>query len=337
MNQTGNDYLWDRSGAPDAEIAELESLLSAFRYRPGPLRVARPRRRWRVALSIAIAAVVLIVAGVLLLRARLTWRNNAPWQVTSLAGSPRVAGNVFTQRTQLAVGEVLETDSASSAQVRIASIGSMEVEPGSRLRLVTTRTRHHRLALDFGTIHAHLWAPPFSFGVQTPSSTALDLGCAFTLRVNREGYGLLQVTSGWVVLERDYAQMLVPAGAEAVTRPDFGLGTAYFADATESFRQGLARFDTRHDDPIARAEAVSTILAAARPRDAMTLLLMLRKLPRQERPRLLDRLTQFIPIPAGFHRDDVLELRPHAFNAYWHALGLGNAKSWILNWRDVLG
>jgi len=91
------------------------------------------------------------------------------------------------------------------------------------------------------------------------------------------------------------------------------------------------------DDPIARADAVSAILAAARPRDAMTLLLILRKLPFTERSRVLDRLTQFVPIPAGFRRTDVLELQSKAFDAYWHELGLGNAKSWILNWRDVLG
>src|SRR5258708_391956 len=237
MNQTGGDYLWDGRGEPDPEVAELESLLSAFRYQPRPLPPhVMPRRRWRFAVSLAAAAIVLVVTGALLLRARLTWRDGQPWQVTPLAGAPRGAGTAVTQTTQLAVGEVLETDAASRAGVRIAPIGSMEVERGSRLRLVTPRTRHHRLALDFGTIHARLWAPPFSFGVQTPSSTALDLGCAFTLHVNRDGYGLLHVTSGWVVLERDFAQTLVPAGAEAVTRPDLGLGTAYFADAAEPFR-----------------------------------------------------------------------------------------------------
>src|SRR5438309_2159785 len=153
MNQSGSDYLWDRSGEPDPEIAELESLLSAFRYRPRPLPVvAMPRRRWRIAVSLAAAAIVLVVTGALLLRARLMWRNGEPWQVTPLTGAPRVSGTAFTGRTRLAVGEVLETDASSRARVRIAAIGSMEVEPGSRLRLVTTRTRHHRLALDFGTI-----------------------------------------------------------------------------------------------------------------------------------------------------------------------------------------
>ncbi len=337
MNPT-DDYLWDKSGEPDGEIAELESLLSAFRHRPQPLAaVAMPRRRRRIALSLAAAALFALAAtGMLLFRARLSWRNGEPWQVTPLAGSPRVEGTALARRARLGVGEVLETDGMSRARVRIASIGTMDVDPGSRLRLVTTRTRNHRLALDFGTIHARLWAPPFSFGVQTPSSLALDLGCAFTLRVNRDGYGLLQVTSGWVALERDEAQTLVPAGAEAVTRPDLGLGTAYFSDATEPFRQGLTRFDTHRDDPAARADAVSAILTSARPRDAMTLLVVLRKLPRDERAPVLDRLTQLVPIPAGFRRDDVLGLNEKALEAYWRALGLGNAKSWILNWRDVL-
>ena len=32
-----NDYLWDRSGAPDPEIQRLESVLSEFRYDERPL------------------------------------------------------------------------------------------------------------------------------------------------------------------------------------------------------------------------------------------------------------------------------------------------------------
>ena len=62
-----DNYLWDKSGQPDAQIQELEEILGTLRYQPKPLKLAGPstsRRRNYVAL-LAIAATVLIavVAG----------------------------------------------------------------------------------------------------------------------------------------------------------------------------------------------------------------------------------------------------------------------------------
>jgi hypothetical protein len=286
---------------------------------------------------------MVIVALAIGLRSRFEWRPGDPWKVAALSGTPRIdgAGILSSGNARLAVGQVLETDSTARAQVRIGGIGVMEVEPGSRVKLLDTRARHHRVALEYGAISAHTWAPPFSFGIATPSSQAMDMGCAFELRVNADGYGLLRVTSGWVALELDDLQSMIPAGAEAATRPGLGPGTAYFSDARPQFKEALATFDTSPADSAARAQAVDAILAGARFHDALTLLNLLHKVPLAERERLLDRLSQFVPIPDGYSREDILELHMDALNQYWprvnRALGLGDSKSWIVNWRDALG
>jgi len=36
------------------------------------------------------------------------------------------------------------------------------------------------------------------FVVDTPSASAIDLGCAYTLHVNEDGSGTLRTTLGWV-------------------------------------------------------------------------------------------------------------------------------------------
>jgi hypothetical protein len=64
-----DNYLWDKSGEPDEEIQQLESLLSEFRYNPRPLSLpeatpkpmifAYPSLRYA-----AIAAVALLALGV---------------------------------------------------------------------------------------------------------------------------------------------------------------------------------------------------------------------------------------------------------------------------------
>ena len=61
------DYLWDKSGAPDREIQQLEEILGTLRYQPKPLRLA-PRRNYLALLAIAATVTVALLAGGLWLR-----------------------------------------------------------------------------------------------------------------------------------------------------------------------------------------------------------------------------------------------------------------------------
>jgi len=63
------EYLWDKSGAPDPEIQQLEEILGTLRYQPKPLRLA-PRRNYLALLAIAATVAVALLAGGLWLRIR---------------------------------------------------------------------------------------------------------------------------------------------------------------------------------------------------------------------------------------------------------------------------
>jgi hypothetical protein len=62
----------------------------------------------------------------------------------------------------------------------------------------------------------------------------------------------------------------------------------------------------------------------------------LNQLPLSQRAAVLDRLVLLVSIPEGYSREDVLNLRTDALDAYWKALHLGSPKSWLMNWKDVL-
>jgi ferric-dicitrate binding protein FerR (iron transport regulator) len=202
MSEETNRYLWDGSGPADPAVEQLETALSRFRYVARPLaweRAAAPRARgswfrgWRLATGAAFAAAAVILAAFLAVRSRLEWTPGAPWKVNAVAGAPQVESNRIVDGAQLAVGQALETDAASRARLRIGGIGVLDVAPNSRVRLLATGEKRHRVALDYGTIEAHTWAPPFSFAVDTPSSALFDLGCSFTLHVDKDGYGTVHV------------------------------------------------------------------------------------------------------------------------------------------------
>ena len=173
-----------------------------------------------------------------------------------------------------------------------------------------------RLDLTRGVIHALIWAPPGRFFVNTPSAVTVDLGCAYTLEVDPKGVGLVKVTAGWVAFENQGRESFIPATAECVTRPGKGPGTPYYQDAPMGLRTAVDRFDS--DTGLA---PIAAILAEARPRDAITLWHLLRRVPAGERGAVYDRLAALITVPAGVSRDGVIEGDPHMIDALWDAPG----------------
>ena len=331
-------YLWDKSGLPDPQVVALETTLGRFRHEQPLAATARPHRKHRRKLiwlgALAAAAIALVFAWDV--RMRMNWQPGNPWAVEALAGSPRVGDANIAGASQLPVGQTLETDAKSSARLRIANIGVLDVQPDSRLVLLYTRANRHRIALEHGTVEAHVWAPPFSFAIDTPSSTLFDLGCAYVLHVDPNGYGTVHVTSGWVEFQLEDRQTLIPAGAEVATRPGLGPGTPYFSDAPATLKSALAQFDTARDDPATRAAMLQAILTSARRQDALTLMNLLREVPREQRGEIFDRLAQLVPPPPHVTRDAVIALEQPAMEAYWNVVDPGNPKSWIVNWKDAL-
>jgi hypothetical protein len=173
------------------------------------------------------------------------------------------------------------------------------------MQLLTARPDEHRLNLARGSISAQIAAPPRLFFVETPSSTVVDLGCAYTMEVDQSGVGRLQVTSGWASLEWGGRESIVPAGASCAARPDIGPGTPAFDDASPRLKQALEAFDFAGD-----ADALATVLAESRGRDTLTLWHLLSRVDAGDRSRVFDRLAELAPLPAGVTRDKALVLDP---------------------------
>jgi hypothetical protein len=199
---------------------------------------------------------------------------------------------------------------------KVANIGQVEVDPGTRLRLVSTKLTEHRIELAHGRLSARIWAPPRLFFVDTPSAVAADLGCAYTLEVDDEGRSLLHVTSGWVAFETKERESMVPAGASCVTQPGANPGTPFFDDASAAFVDALSRFDSSQGG----ADSLSTLLKEARPRDTLTLWHLLARTAGADREKVYERLAQLAPPPAKVTRGGVLSLDRGVLDAWKDAL-----------------
>jgi hypothetical protein len=231
----------------------------------------------------------------------------ASWQVQTTGGAAvRIGSENITDSGRIVVGEALETGNNSTARINVGEIGHVDVEPNTRIRLVDARETEHRLALDRGTLHARIIAPPRLFFVDTPSAEAVDLGCAYTLQVDDQGRTFLHVTAGWVSLVRQGIESFVPYGAMCQTRPGIGPGTPYFEDASPQFIAALDRFDFQDGgDP-----SFAVVLSQARDRDTLTLWHLLRRVPEDERSAVINRITALVRLPRGVTRQGLMKLDP---------------------------
>ena len=277
--------------APDSIWRSIQAALDA---KPEPRTNSFAAWRW------ATAALVVVGAA--------SWYATRPelpsWQVSRLEGSAAV--------NKIKVGEWLQTDGNSRARITVGDIGVVDVEPNTRIRLVAASSTEHRLTLARGEISATVSAPPRLFLVDTPASTAVDLGCAYKIKTDEKGDGVLRVTSGWVSLEWKGRESLVPAGANCRTRSGTGPGTPYFEDAPQALQQALAAFDFGKGGE----ESLRTILSEARVRDTLSLWHVLSRVEPRDRVRVMDRMVELVPLPAGVVREKALQLDPAALKSW---------------------
>jgi hypothetical protein len=344
--QLDNKYLWNSSGHPDPEIQQLERALGRFRHSGSvPLFPAIPsstqrsswwadigRLAWVPRLAATLLVLVAIGYGLWLSRSPSSPPNVAGygWAVELVAAS-QASDNVATETkksSRLELGETLETDALSKANIAVAEIGRLEVEPMTRLRLLQSGAGRKRIALERGTIHATIWAPPGQFVVDTPSAVAVDLGCMYTLHVDDAGNGILRTTLGWVGFHRNGRDSFIPAGAACATHVQTGPGTPYFEDSSDAFRSALAQLDSTTLDPAIRESALNIVLREARDRDALTLWHLLARVSNAERPGVFDRLTTLVPPPTGVTREGILRLDTTMLDSWWNALDLGDISLW---------
>lgn len=304
------DWLFDGGGEPSAEEREVLDAVRAARWEGDVEALMRrvegasgadalageppaapvyegalageppvaPRALRRIGAAVLAAAMVLVAVNVWAFVVRGGGRSESAWT--------RATGGAW------AVGEWVET--AGGETVEVASdIGRVTVGPGSRVRLVRAAEQEHRLELAEGSIDAFIYAPPRLFFVDTPGATAVDMGCAYRLDVASDGSGVLRVTGGWVELQAAPLASRVPAGSVCRLGPGGTPGLPIFEDAPAELGAAVERLDAGDDS------AIGAAIAAARPRDGLTLWHLGLRLDGDQHAEVLERLAALVPPPPG--------------------------------------
>lgn len=237
----------------------------------------------------------------------------AAWQVENISGETNQTKNEL-----LKVGEIFETDENSTAKIEVADIGQVEIAPNSLVKLVNSSETEHRLALEYGKLEAKIFAPPRLFIVDTPTAKAVDLGCAYDLEVDKAGNSTLYVKSGYVALESDGRESIVPAGAFCLTRRGRGLGTPFFETASDAFKEDLRKFDFESGGE----KHLDSIIENAKAKDTLTLWHLLSRVSENDREKVFNKIHRFAKLPYGVNKKGILELDKNMLDEWRYEIEL---------------
>lgn len=339
-----DSYLWDKSGTPDPDVVRLEGLLAGARLKAGAAPVVdegvgggrvhvasrrgseeRGKRRKNAWMLPAFGTLALFA-----LIAWVAWPSRpwaiklSDWKAEAIAGVPTLNEGPVSKPRSVSYSAWMETDPNATLRLSASSIGTVIVDPNSRVRINEVKPGEHWFELAQGRIQATIHAPPKLFFVQTPAALAVDMGCAYTLEVDGQGAGTLHVTAGWVELQGTAQVVRVPRGYKCAIRPGRGPGTPFDEHSSDFLIAAVERFDLRDPKVATKMDVVGDILAAAGGKslssDAVLLWHLLRAVEAGDRERVYAHLAAIVPPPAGITVASIVKLDPVALDQWWDVI-----------------
>ncbi|MCE9593648.1 MAG: FecR family protein [Planctomycetes bacterium] len=293
--EENDEYLWSKTGPPDAEVVRLERALG--RFRDGS-ELARASTGGARRILFAAAAVIAVALG--------AW-----WFVAGRASTSGYAVHGLADRRTIDVGD--EVAFATDASVDLGALGEVRVAAGSRLGVLERGAELEKLYLERGRISASILARPRLFQIGTPAGLSIDLGCRYDLAVDDAGTTTLSVRTGRVAFATDGREVLVPRGATCRSVPGRGPDTPVYENAEPDFVAALraVEFASEPDE-----DAIARVCTLARREDSLSLFHLLDAPSRALRARVFERLSELYARPIDVTAEGVLA-GDEAMRASW--------------------
>lgn len=223
------------------------------------------------------------------------------WKITNLGGITVAASNNIHEKDSLRLGDWLETKDSSRALLEVPGLGSVTVEPNTKLRIVKSDSDEQRIDLEYGTINANINAKPRTFFVDSKSATAIDLGCSYTYTVSQNGDGILYVKQGMVSLQSNGRESLVPEGKFCMAKSGIGPGTPFRENTSAALKDALMKYDFEKGGD----KEVETIIKNSKKSDMVTLINLLPRVDQTNKTRLYNHIAHYTPPPKDIPRDSI--------------------------------
>lgn len=220
------------------------------------------------------------------------------WKVSNLQGNSLIGDAAMSNYDSIKEGQWVQTNYNSRAELVIADIGKVIIEPNSKVVFLKSAEGDNRILVEYGTINTDMNPNAKNFFVEMPSAVATDNGGSYTLTIDSTGDGLVYVKSGKVEIESPNREAIIPAGMLVLTKKDVGVGTPFNENSSAKFKNALFNFDFGN----CAGTCVATLLNNAKMSDAVSLVNMIPNVDKEYSDQVYTKLATFVappkPVPA---------------------------------------
>ncbi len=232
------------------------------------------------------------------------------WKVSNLEGNSMIGDISMSGNDSIKEGQWIQTDAISRAELMVANLGKVIIEPNSRIVFVKNAEGNNRILVNYGTIQTTMNPNSRSFFVEMPSAVATDNGGSYTITVDSTGDGLVFVKSGKVEVESHNREAVIPAGNIVLTKKNYGVGTPFNENASPKFRNALFNYDFGKCNDA----CVTTLLNNAKMSDAVTLVNLIPNVQGTDKEKVYTKLVNFVPPPNTVQGDSIFSMDEKKLN-----------------------
>lgn len=226
------------------------------------------------------------------------------WKVVSVKGSPKINDMNIVSSDSVKEGQWITTDSVSIAELIIADIGKVTIEPDSKVILVKGADSTQQIFVEYGMVNTeNKSGDNRSFKVGIPSAVAENKGGSYSLKIDKNGDGMIVVKSGKVDVLSANKNAIVPAGNIVMTKNGLGVGTPFNEQSSPGFKNALFNFDFGNCNDA----CMNVIIKNAKMTDAVSLLNILNggKAVTETKEEIYNKVVTLIPPRAPVHKDSL--------------------------------
>ncbi|MEO8663920.1 MAG: zf-HC2 domain-containing protein [Ignavibacteria bacterium] len=230
-----------------------------------------------------------------------TFGMDTYWKVSNLQGTPLIGDLQMSSNDSIKEGQWIQTNYDSRAELLVADLGKVIIEPNSKVIFVKGVDGNNRILVEYGTINTNMNSLPETFYVEMPSAVASDRGGAYTLTIDSTGDGLVYVRSGKIEVQSPNTAVIIPAGNLVMTRKDFGVGTPFNENSSVKFKSALYNLDFGKCE----GACVNSLLNNAKISDAISLVNLIPKVENEYKDDFYTKVANFVTPPKNVHRDSI--------------------------------
>jgi hypothetical protein len=223
------------------------------------------------------------------------------WKVSNLQGESKIGNAAMGKIDSIQEGQYIQTDLNSRAELLIANIGKVIIEPNSKVLFIKGTDGNNRIQLEYGTINSDMISNGKTFFVEMPSAVASDNGGSYTITIDSVGDGIVFVKSGKVDVDSPNRDAIIPAGNVVFTKKDFGVGTPFNESASPKFKTALFNYDFG----VCNDACVSVLINNAKMSDAVTLANLIPNVQKAYTDQVYAKLAGFVQPPGRERRDSL--------------------------------